>query len=150
MPKAITQEDVRLIAEMIRNWPKSQPFKWRTICQGAKSVLGYEPTRQALHKKPSLVAAYETKRTERRTAVATLRKVARPQSMLNAIERIAALQEENDALKAELEKMAEVARRFIHNASAAGLSREKLMAPLPEKAKGNAAGKRLRSMHASG
>ena len=136
MPKAITPSDVKLIAEMIREWPKGQPFKWETICLGAKSILGYEPTRQALHKKPVLMSAYESKRRQLRTAVATLKKVARPQSMLDAIERIAKLQEENDLLKAEMQKLAEIANRFIHNASAAGLSRERLMAPLPKKEKG--------------
>jgi len=49
------------------------------------------------------------------------------------MEKIAKLQEDNDQLKAELQKMAELAQRFIYNASMRGLSREKMMAALPVK-----------------
>jgi len=130
MPKAITQKDLNKIAAMIREWPKDQPFKWENICVGARTFLGFVPTRQALSKKPMLVNAYTTKKKQLKLAVEGLSKVPKPQSMLHAMTTIARLQEENDALKSELSKMAEVANRFIHNASMAGLSREKLMAPL--------------------
>ena len=46
------------------------------------------------------------------------------------MERIAKLQEENEQLKTELGKMAEIAQRFIYNASVHGLKREQLMKPL--------------------
>lgn len=137
MPKAITQAEVKLIAEMIREWPKAQPFKWQTICAGSKSVLGYEPTRQALHKKPMVVNAYEVKKKQLKLAREKLSKVTRPQSMLDAMEKLAKLQENNDLLKAELSRMSEIANRFIHNASIAGLSPDKLMAPLPSRKRHN-------------
>jgi hypothetical protein len=135
MPKAITENDVQLIAEMIRHWPKEEPFKWESICKGSKSILGYEPTRQALHKKPALVNAYEIKKKHLRSEVDKLSKVTRPRSILEAMERLAKLQEENDQLSAEVQKMAEIANRFIYNASMKGLTREQLMKPLPEKKK---------------
>jgi hypothetical protein len=133
MPKVITQAEVKLIAEMMRDWPKAQPFKWATICAGSSSVLGFEPTRQALHKKPMLVNAYRAKKKQLRLATEKLSHVTRPASMLDAMERIAKLQEENDVLSAEVSQMAELANRFIYNASIEGLSREKLMAPLPSR-----------------
>lgn len=133
MPKAISESDVQSIASMIRDWPKGEPFKWSTICVGAKTILGYEPTRQALHKKPALVAAYGAKKNRLRTEIEKLSKVARPRSTLEAMERLADLQEENDQLKAEIRKMAEIANRFIYNASLKGLTREQLMKPLPQK-----------------
>ena len=133
MPKAITQQDVQLMVEMIRNWPKSQPFKWETICIGARTILGYEPTRQALSRKPALVNAYEVKKKHLRAEVDKLSKVTRPRTTLDAMERIARLEEEKDQLKAEVARMAEIARRFIYNASINGLTRDKLMARLPEK-----------------
>lgn len=135
MPRAITEKDVRLMVEMIRAWPKSEPFKWVSICNGAQSILGYEPSRQALHKKPALVNAYKVKKKHLRSEADKLSKVTRPRTTLDAMERIAKLQEENDQLKAELQKMAEIANRFIYNATLWGLSRDKLMAPLPEKKK---------------
>lgn len=135
MPRAITDKDVRQMIDMIRAWPKSEPFKWEAICKGAQSILGYEPTRQALHKKPAVVNAYEVKKKFLRSEADKLSKVTRPRTTLDAMERIAKLQEENDQLKAEVQKMAEIANRFIYNASIWGLSRDKLMAPLPEKKK---------------
>lgn len=133
MPRAITDKDVRLMVAMIRDWPKDEQFKWETICKGAKSILGYEPTRQALHKKPALVNAYEVKKKYLRSEVDRLSKMTRPRTMLDAMEKIAKLEKENDQLKAELLRMAEVAQRFIYNGSMAGLSRDKLNAPLPSK-----------------
>lgn len=133
MPRAITEEDVRLMVEMIRAWPKSEPFKWETICKGAESILGYEPSRQALHKKPALVNAYEVKKKHLRSEADKLSKITRPRTTLDAMTRIAELQEENDQLKSEVQNMAEIANRFIYNATLWGLSRDKLMSPLPEK-----------------
>jgi hypothetical protein len=133
MPRAITDKDVQLMVEMIRNWPKNEPFKWETICIGARTILGYEPTRQALHRKLALVNAYEVKKKHLRSEVDKLSKVTRPRTTLAAMERIATLQEENDQLKEQVKKMAEIANRFIYNASVHGLTREKLNAPLPAK-----------------
>lgn len=78
-----------------------------------------------------LVNAYTTKKKQRRLAVDRFSKIPKPQSILDAMEKIARLQDENQLLRAELTRMAEIANRFIYNASIAGLSREKLMSPLP-------------------
>jgi len=132
MPKAITQTQLNKIARMIREWPQEDALNWENICTGAKSVLGFKPTRQALSAKPMLKNAYSVKKAQLREAVNTFKDVPRPQSILDAMKKIERLQQENDALRAELNKMAEVAQRFIYNASIAGLSKEKLMAPLPK------------------
>lgn len=55
----------------------------------------------------------------------------RPRSTLDAKKKISRLQAENDELKAELARMAEIANRLIYNATIASLTRERLMAPLP-------------------
>lgn len=133
MPRAITDKDVRQMVEMVRAWPKNEPFKWLSICKGARSILGYEPTRQALHRKPALVNAYEVKKKHLRSEADKLAKVTRPRTTLEAMEKIAKLQDENDQLRAELTQMAEIANRFIYNGSIHGLTRDKLMAPLPSK-----------------
>ena len=133
MSRAITDKDVRQMVEMVRAWPKNEPFKWESICEGAQSILGYKPTRQALDKKPALANAYEVKKTNLRSEADKLSKVTRPRTTLEAMEKIANLQEENDQLKAEVTRMAEIANRFIYNGSINGLTRDKLMAPLPNK-----------------
>lgn len=132
MPKAITQTQLNKIARMIREWPQEDALNWENICTGAKSVLGFKPTRQALSAKPMLKNAYTVKKAQLKEAVNTFKDVPRPQSILDAMKKIERLQQENDALRAELNKMAEVAQRFIYNASIAGLTNEKLMAPLPK------------------
>jgi len=133
MPKAISPTEVKSIAGMIRDWPKSQPFKWEAICAGATSILGYQPTRQALSKKPLLSVAYRQKKQQLKAATEQFKHIPRPQSISDAIERIAKLQEENDSIKSELSRMAEIANRFIYNSSIAGLARAKLMKPIPSK-----------------
>jgi hypothetical protein len=133
MSRAITDKDVRQMVEMVRTWPKNEPFKWESICKGARSILGYEPTRQALHKKPALVNAYEVRKKHLRSEADKLINVTRPRTTLAAMEKIAKLQEENDQLKAEVARMAEIANRFIYNGSIHGLTRDKLMAQLPNK-----------------
>lgn len=131
MSKAITDSQLNKIAKIIRDWPQEEAFNWNAICSVSKSILGYAPTRQALSKKPILKNAYLVKKDKIRDSAAKLTDVARPQSMLDAMNKIARLQQENDALKAELGKMAEIAQRFIYNASIAGLSQQTLMKPLP-------------------
>ncbi|MYM39797.1 hypothetical protein [Duganella qianjiadongensis] len=133
MSRAITDKDVRQMVEMVRAWPKNEPFKWESICEGARGILGYKPTRQALDKKPALAYAYEVKKENLRSEADKLSKVTRPRTTLEAMEKIATLQEENDQLRAEVARMAEIANRFIYNGSLHGLTRAKLMAPLPNK-----------------
>ena len=132
MAKAISESQVNRMAKMIRGWPDQERFNWNNICAASKSILGYEPTRQALSKKPLLKNAYLVKKKDLRDAAANIEDVPRPQSMLDAMNKIARLQKENDALRGDLTKMAEVAQRFIYNAGIAGIYQQRLMEPLPK------------------
>lgn len=118
---------------MIRNWPNGEKLTWNNICLGSKSILGYVPTRQGLANKTTISVAYRTKDKQIKSEIDRLSNIARPRSTLDAVERIARLEAENAQLRAEVQKMAEIAQRFIHNASTEGLTREKLMKPLPPK-----------------
>lgn len=132
MSKTITDPQLNRIAKMIRDWPQEEAFNWNNICIVSKSILGYAPTRQALSKKPILKNAYLVKKNKLRDAVAKIKEVPRPQSMLDAMNKISRLQQENEALRNELGKMAEVAQRFIYNAGIAGISEQTLMKSLPK------------------
>lgn len=132
MPKAITDSQQKKIAKMIRDWPQEEAFNWNNICTASRSILGYVPTRQALSAKLMLKNAYQVKKKQQKDAIAKVEGVPRPQSMLDAMDKIARLQKENDALRAEVANMAEIAQRFIYNASIAGLSQQRLMEPLPK------------------
>jgi predicted RNase H-like nuclease (RuvC/YqgF family) len=133
MPKVITLQHERKIAQMIRHWPDGHKLDWNAACIGAQVILGWEspPTRQALDKKMMIKVAYKTKKEQLKLEKQKLQGVSKPRSTLDAMKKITRLQTENDALKAELSKMAEMANRLIYNATLAGLSRERLMAPLP-------------------
>ncbi|WP_449102415.1 hypothetical protein [Pseudomonas extremaustralis] len=133
MPKTITQQHERKIAQMIRNWPEGHPLDWNAACIGAQDILGWgsPPTRQALDKKVAIKVAYKAKKEQLKLEKQKLQGVSKPRSTLDAMKKITRLQTENDSLKAELSKMAEMANRLIYNATLAGLSRERLMAPLP-------------------
>jgi len=132
MPKTITEQHVRKIAQMIRNWPFDHALDWNTVCIGAQDILKWDtpPTRQALDKKIAIKVAYKNKKEHLKLEKQKLSEMPRPRSTLDAMKKITRLQAENDELKAELARMAEVANRLIYNATIAGLTRERLMAPL--------------------
>lgn len=132
MAKAITNIQLSKLAKMIRDWPDKEAITWENICTASRSIIGYKPSRQALSAKIILKNAYHTKKKQRKDAAATAADIRCPQSMLDAINKITRLQQENHALRVELEKMAEVAQRFIYNASIAGISQQRLMMPLPK------------------
>ncbi|HBO1833581.1 TPA: hypothetical protein L4G11_001262 [Pseudomonas aeruginosa] len=133
MPRAITEQHERKIAQMIRNWPAEHALDWSAICIGAQGILGWNspPTRQALDKKVAVKVAYKAKKENLKLEKQKLNGMPKPRSTLDAMKKITRLQAENDALKAELAKMAEMANRLIYNATLAGLTRERLMAALP-------------------
>lgn len=133
MPKTITEQQEKQIAQMIRNWPSEHALNWNAVCIGAQGVLGWNnpPTRQALDKKIVIKVAYKTKKEHLKFERQKLLGMPRPRSTLDAMKKITRLQAENDELKVEIARMAEVANRIIYNATIAGLTRERLMAPLP-------------------
>jgi hypothetical protein len=133
MPKTITEQQERKIAQMVRNWSIEHALDWNSVCIGAQGILGWDnpPTRQALDKKIVIKVAYKTKKESLKLERQKLVGMPRPRSTLDAMKKITRLQAENDELKVELARMAEVANRLIYNATIAGLTRERLMAPLP-------------------
>ncbi|WP_080623460.1 hypothetical protein [Stutzerimonas stutzeri] len=133
MPKIISDKNERQIAQLVRNWPTDHSLNWNSICLGAQEILGWgaPPTRQALNKKLLIKSAYKAKKGQLKSVETKLDGMSKPRSTLDAMKKISRLQAENDALKAQPSTMAELANRLIYNASIAGLSRERLMTPLP-------------------
>lgn len=132
MSSPITTRQIERIAESIREWPQDTKLTWDAICAAAELELGYIPTRQALASKTVLVNSYHTRKAEIKNRHKALTSTPTPKSMAAAIDTIIKLQEEKEQLKAELNNMALVVQRLIHNASLHGLSRAQLMAPLPK------------------
>lgn len=131
MSSPITKKQLEFIAATIREWPANEKLTWDSICSAAELELGYIPTRQALAKKTILVNAYKTRKSEIKSRNSALASVPVPKSMAAAIDQILKLKLETAQLKAELNSMAQVAQRLIHNASLHGLSKAQLMEKLP-------------------
>jgi hypothetical protein len=132
MPDPITLTVQKEISRIVREWPHKNELTWKNICLASEFVLGYVPTRQALSNKPIVLAAYRARKSEIHSDLNSLAKISIPKSMPAAIDKILRLTEENEALKAQLSEMAEMANLIIHNAiNMHNLTPSKLMAPLP-------------------
>ncbi|MHC8339298.1 hypothetical protein [Pseudomonas sp. HLT2-19-2] len=132
MPRAFTPKELKAIVAIIRDWPIKQKLTWDEICKAAESVLDFVPSRQAFVDKPAVINAYKVRKAAITSHRDKLASIPKPKSLTAAAETIARQQEEIRQLKNEVQAMAEMARRFIHNAVVHGLKREQLNAPLPK------------------
>jgi hypothetical protein len=132
MPRAFTPKELKAIVAIIRDWPVKQKLTWDDICKASESVLDFVPSRQAFADKPAVINAYKVRKAAITSHRDKLASIPKPKSLTAAAETIARQQEEIRQLKNEVQAMAEMARRFIHNAVVHGLKREQLNAPLPK------------------
>lgn len=132
MPRAFTPKELKAITSLIRDWPIDKKLTWDAICKSSESVLDFVPTRQAFADKPAVINAYKIRKAAITSNRDRLASVPKPKSLTAAAETIARQQAQITQLKNELQGMADMARRFIHNAVLHGLKREDLNAPLPK------------------
>ncbi|MNX86247.1 hypothetical protein D3C86_1181210 [compost metagenome] len=132
MPSAFTAKELKAITSIIREWPFKKKLTWEAICEASQSTLGFVPTRQALAGKALVVNAYKVRKAEITSDRDRTASMPLPKSLTAAAEQILRLQDENKRLKNELQLMAETAQIFIHNAALNGLTRDKLMNPIPK------------------
>ena len=132
MPRAFTPKEIKAVVAIIRDWPIGQKLTWDGICKASESVLDFVPTCQAFADKPAVTNAYKIRKAAITSHRDRLASIPKPKSLTAAAETIARQQDEIRQLKDELQLMAEMARRFIHNAVVHGLKREQLNAPLPK------------------
>ncbi|CRM69999.1 MULTISPECIES: hypothetical protein [Pseudomonas] len=132
MPRAFTPKEIKEIVGIIRDWPIGQKLTWDAICKAAESVLDFVPTRQAFVDKPAVTNAYKIRKAAIASHRDRLASVPMPKSLAAAAETIARQQEQINQLKQEIQGLADMARRFIHNGVLHGLKREQLNAPLPK------------------
>jgi hypothetical protein len=132
MPRAFTPKEIKAIVATIRDWPIDKKLTWDGICKASESILDFIPTRQAFADKPAVTNAYKIRKAAITSHRDRLASIPKPKSLTAAAETIARQQEKISDLTKELHLMAEMARRFIHNAVLHGLKREQLNAPLPK------------------
>lgn len=133
MTRTIYPPDESKIARAIRDWPNNSPLNWDLVCKVAQPILGWPvpPTRQGLDKKPLIKIAYRAKKAQIRRDKQKEINRPKPRSLEDASQTISRLTSENEQLKLEISKMAEIAQRFIYNASLKGMKPDQLMTPLP-------------------
>lgn len=132
MPRAFTPKELKAITNLVRDWPTDKKLTWDAICQASESVLDFVPTRQAFVDKPAVINAYKVRKATITSQRDRLASVPKPKSLTAAAATIARQQLQISQLKDELQRMADMARRFIHNAVLHGLKREDLNVPLPK------------------
>jgi hypothetical protein len=132
MPRAFTAKEIKAIVAIVRDWPIGEKLTWDGICKASESVLDFVPTRQAFADKPAVTNAYKVRKATITSHRDRLASVPRPKSLTAAAETIATQQKQIAQLKGEVQALAEMARRFIHNGVLHGLKREQLNAPLPK------------------
>lgn len=133
MPRAFTTKEIKTIVAVIRDWPLGQKLTWDAICKACEPVLGFIPTRQAFADKPTITNAYKIRKATIISHHDRLASLPKPKSLSAAAETIAKQQEQIDQLKKEVQVMADMARRFIHNAvTTKKMTCEELNAPIPK------------------
>lgn len=127
----LSEKDKQAIILLIRVQEPNLKLTWRKIEQLSEDATGHEFSRQALSADEDIASAYSDKRNEHlkfRAGGVGLR--PSPERDDSGSTKIARLEEEVARLKGTIDAQAELLVRFIGNALLAGLSQERLEAPL--------------------
>ncbi|WP_148664540.1 hypothetical protein [Herbaspirillum robiniae] len=121
--------EIDSVANLIRTWPEGEKISWEGVCQRAKLVFGFTPTRQGLSIHKPILLAFQAKKSGLRNQPD--KPLPMPSSLAVAAQRIKVLNDRN----AELERENAMLRdRFIvwqYNASMR-LTKGELDRPLPQ------------------
>ncbi|WP_196487973.1 hypothetical protein [Burkholderia pseudomultivorans] len=128
--RRLTDEQARLVALLIDEWPKDRPFTWNEIVKVASARLGVRWTRQTLEKRECIKLAY-LRLTSERKGVSRQSGAAPKRHRATEVERrIANLKDENARLRERLNEYDRRLIRYVANALALGVSEAQLNEPL--------------------
>lgn len=128
--RRLTNEQARLVALLIDEWPKDRPFTWSEIVKVAAARLGVRWTRQTLEKRECIKLAY-LRLTSEREGVSRQSGAAPKRHRATEVERrIANLKDENARLRERLNEYDRRLIRYVANALALGVSEAQLNEPL--------------------
>ncbi|WP_455911491.1 hypothetical protein [Pseudomonas putida] len=126
MAKHLTKEDMRAIADTLLSWEGA--LSWELLCDKVAGLIGKRPTRQSLSSHVEIKRAFaQAKKIAKEPVIRT----PMPSSLKIAGDRIARLELEVLALKAENSQLLEKFLTWQYNASIAGLHESQLNRPLP-------------------
>lgn len=126
--RVFTDHDIEAIVNLIRDWPK-ESIAWREVCERAKSVLGYMPSRQGLSQHEAILIAFQARK--RKLKVQPQKSSPTPSSLAIAAQRIARLQAENNELELQIKQFRHRFRVWQYNAHARNMTEADLDRPLP-------------------
>jgi len=130
----LTEEDIRIIVALIEAW--AGVLTWDLLVQRVERILGRSYSRQALDGHDAIKASYQA-RKRRDRAVRDGLKAGRnaiydmPPELAMARQRIEAADVRIKALEQQLERYKQQFVVWLYNARNAGVTVEKLNAPLP-------------------
>lgn len=130
MARHLTDTDIESICEMITGWDPKTPLTWREIESAVEGRLGHRYTRQALEKRERIKTAYMVRNNVLKNLPE--RSPRGSVELLAAQARIDSLKAENERLKVENERLLAQFVRWLYNATAGGVGKEALNAPLPQ------------------
>lgn len=128
--RRLTDEQAKLVALLIDEWPKDRPFTWGEIVKVVSVRLGVRWTRQTLEKRECIKRSYQRQSTER-TGAGRPGGAAPTRHRATEVERrIANLKDENARLRERLNEYDRRLIRYVANALALGVSEAQLNEPL--------------------
>jgi hypothetical protein len=127
----LSDKDKVIIVALIDEAPLARALSWDEICGRVESAIGYRWTRQALQAISEIKAAYLAhKAKNQRLRVEGGAVKSRPSRHQELEAQVKRLRDENGELHATLDQYDELLGRYIANAINAGISVERLEAPL--------------------
>ena len=126
MAKHLTKDDMRAIADTLLSWEGA--LSWELLCDKVAGLIGKRATRQSLSSHVEIKRAFAQAKKSAKEAVI---RTPMPSSLKIAGDRIARLELEVLALKAENSQLLEKFLTWQYNASIAGLHESQLNRPLP-------------------
>lgn len=127
--KHIKPDQVESIVNAIHTWDQGS-INWDSVCQIAKPILGYVPSRSGLSSHTDIQAAFSSRKKNLAQRPAT--KMPLPGSLADASRMLAARDAEILALKQLVNEYREKFDRWRYNAMLINVTIDRLDAPLPQ------------------
>jgi hypothetical protein len=132
----LSEEDISAIASIIENWEGK--LTWESIIERTSSVLNRTYSRQALERHEKLKTSYHVRKNYHRDMKHSLKYMSSsvpdsdlPPELAAERQKRKALEKRVKTLEATVDKYHKLFVVWLYNARMAGLTKEKLNAPLP-------------------
>jgi hypothetical protein len=129
MAKHITENEVKVVLQIIDEWSQDEKLTWDALCNTYETVFEQKTTRQRLERHNRLKLAYKDKKEAFKNHVTPT--VSVPPSLKIAQERINRLNSQVERLSRENQALLEQFKVWQYNAYCSGMKEHELNRPLP-------------------